>query len=66
MMLEIYRLSWSDRNMLPWLTGNEAGMWLLGKARKGVAERCQSLGWGVDTILERMDGHMEKRKRNVW
>ncbi|KAM9591714.1 butyrophilin subfamily 2 member A1-like [Morphnus guianensis] len=40
---------------------NEAGMWLLGRLRKGVAERCRGVGWDVDTILERMDDHMEKR-----
>lgn len=40
---------------------NEAGMWLLGRLRKGAAERHQGLGWDVDTILERMDDGMEKR-----
>lgn len=40
---------------------NEAGMWLLGRLRRGAAERRRGLGWVVDTNLERMDDRVEKR-----
>lgn len=48
------------------IKGNEARMGQLGRQRKGVAEKCQSKRLRVDTIPERMDGHMEKRKQEIY